>query len=106
MHKGAKPSMGGLAIFIGVAAGFIYLQPVHEHLNAIIIGACIMLITGIIDDLFEIRASYKLVGQLSAALVVVRSEEHTSELQSRGHLVCRLLLEQREESVILAQPCD
>src|SRR6266508_6007320 len=23
---------------------------------------------------------------------VVRSEEHTSELQSRGHLVCRLLL--------------
>src|SRR5690625_6139978 len=26
-------------------------------------------------------------------LVVYRSEEHTSELQSRGHLVCRLLLE-------------
>src|SRR5690625_5773536 len=24
-----------------------------------------------------------------------RSEEHTSELQSRGHLVCRLLLEER-----------
>src|SRR5690625_3795747 len=26
-------------------------------------------------------------------LKYVRSEEHTSELQSRGHLVCRLLLE-------------
>src|SRR5437870_11435880 len=26
---------------------------------------------------------------------VVRSEEHTSELQSRGHLVCRLLLEKK-----------
>src|SRR5690625_6481105 len=25
--------------------------------------------------------------------LIVRSEEHTSELQSRGHLVCRLLLE-------------
>src|SRR5690625_5794793 len=25
-----------------------------------------------------------------------RSEEHTSELQSRGHLVCRLLLEQKK----------
>src|SRR5690625_3641504 len=25
-------------------------------------------------------------------VVMVRSEEHTSELQSRGHLVCRLLL--------------
>src|SRR5690625_5389298 len=29
-----------------------------------------------------------------------RSEEHTSELQSRGHLVCRLLLEKRNQSLI------
>src|SRR5439155_2418390 len=28
-----------------------------------------------------------------------RSEEHTSELQSRGHLVCRLLLEKKKQSV-------
>src|SRR5690625_6211314 len=27
--------------------------------------------------------------------VLARSEEHTSELQSRGHLVCRLLLEKK-----------
>src|SRR5439155_23797629 len=27
-----------------------------------------------------------------------RSEEHTSELQSRGHLVCRLLLEKKKKS--------
>src|SRR5439155_22503213 len=27
-----------------------------------------------------------------------RSEEHTSELQSRGHLVCRLLLEKKNRS--------
>src|SRR5690625_5831262 len=26
----------------------------------------------------------------------LRSEEHTSELQSRGHLVCRLLLEKKK----------
>src|SRR5690625_6636815 len=28
---------------------------------------------------------------------LIRSEEHTSELQSRGHLVCRLLLEKKKE---------
>src|SRR5207253_8801702 len=28
----------------------------------------------------------------------VRSEEHTSELQSRGHLVCRLLLQKKNTS--------
>src|SRR5437870_10638483 len=28
--------------------------------------------------------------------LILRSEEHTSELQSRGHLVCRLLLEKKK----------
>src|SRR5439155_16524707 len=32
-----------------------------------------------------------------ADLLAVRSEEHTSELQSRGHLVCRLLLEKKKQ---------
>ena len=31
-------------------------------------------------------------------LTAVRSEEHTSELQSRGHLVCRLLLEKKNDT--------
>src|SRR5690625_6649244 len=30
--------------------------------------------------------------------VIWRSEEHTSELQSRGHLVCRLLLEKKKRA--------
>src|SRR5690625_6579966 len=33
-------------------------------------------------------------------LVHLRSEEHTSELQSRGHLVCRLLLEKKKNARI------
>src|SRR3712207_7361873 len=33
----------------------------------------------------------------SAVLVKVRSEEHTSELQSRQYLVCRLLLEKKKK---------
>src|SRR2546422_3294322 len=33
----------------------------------------------------------------------VRSEEHTSELQSRLHLVCRLLLEKKKKRVFQAQ---
>src|SRR5437870_7844117 len=31
-----------------------------------------------------------------AQAFLIRSEEHTSELQSRGHLVCRLLLEKKK----------
>src|SRR2546422_1797568 len=36
-----------------------------------------------------------------AATSVHRSEEHTSELQSRLHLVCRLLLEKKKKSLHL-----
>src|SRR5207253_7935415 len=32
-----------------------------------------------------------------APMIGRRSEEHTSELQSRGHLVCRLLLEKKKK---------
>src|SRR5437660_1898811 len=33
-------------------------------------------------------------------LTRMRSEEHTSELQSRGHLVCRLLLEKKKKKEV------
>src|SRR5437870_9677692 len=36
----------------------------------------------------------------------VRSEEHTSELQSRGHLVCRLLLEKKKIKIMNNNKCD
>src|SRR3712207_8856935 len=35
------------------------------------------------------------IGQAAAGLTPLRSEEHTSELQSRQYLVCRLLLEKK-----------
>src|SRR5690625_5463428 len=39
-------------------------------------------------------------------ILINRSEEHTSELQSRGHLVCRLLLEKkkRQQHIKRRQP--
>src|SRR5207253_9441517 len=37
--------------------------------------------------------------QLPPQVESLRSEEHTSELQSRGHLVCRLLLEKKKKKI-------
>src|SRR3712207_7420844 len=39
-------------------------------------------------------------------LLKVRSEEHTSELQSRQYLVCRLLLEKKKNKKIFLPKCD
>src|SRR5699024_11485774 len=44
---------------------------------------------------FEAYAPVRVVRARSAAASAGRSEEHTSELQSRFDLVCRLLLEQK-----------
>ena len=43
------------------------------------------------------RTIKPLTGQL-CQVKIVRSEEHTSELQSPDHLVCRLLLEKKKKS--------
>src|SRR2546425_6110326 len=40
-----------------------------------------------------------LEGPVSAEGVAVRSEEHTSELQSLAYLVCRLLLEKKKNNI-------
>src|SRR5690625_6005057 len=37
---------------------------------------------------------------LTWLVTTLRSEEHTSELQSRGHLVCRLLLEKKKNTTL------
>src|SRR3712207_8181817 len=44
--------------------------------------------------------------QQHAAAAVERSEEHTSELQSRQYLVCRLLLEKKKTKLHIASSID
>src|SRR3712207_8117471 len=43
--------------------------------------------------------AYRWARTAAAALLPVRSEEHTSELQSRQYLVCRLLLEKKNKQI-------
>src|SRR5690625_6748163 len=42
-------------------------------------------------------------GEINFTFSEARSEEHTSELQSRGHLVCRLLLEKKNIKQLLSR---
>lgn len=73
IHQGLMPRLGGLAIFIGVVAGYLYLRPESMYMKEIIIGAFIIIMIGILDDRFTLSAKYKLAGQLAAAAVVVSS---------------------------------
>src|SRR5690625_6523255 len=70
---GEGPSFG--EVLRGAAAGFRRLLRDRVFLSGLVIAA------------------------LAVLLRAYRSEEHTSELQSRGHLVCRLLLEKKKKSL-------
>src|SRR5690625_7539196 len=45
------------------------------------------------------QTSFAERGRILQTAADIRSEEHTSELQSRGQLVCRLLLEKKKRSI-------
>src|SRR3712207_7639796 len=49
------------------------------------------------DDTLACLAALQRSTCLDQRVIVVRSEEHTSELQSRQYLVCRLLLEKKKK---------
>src|SRR3989442_10893167 len=52
------------------------------------------------DDTAKMRRARVVVAEMLAATTTpARSEEHTSELQSRPHLVCRLLLEKKKKMI-------
>src|SRR5690554_7261639 len=57
------------------------------------------LITSLISDGFSCCMCIVLQIRISSLrlILTIRSEEHTSELQSRQHLVCRLLLEKKKK---------
>src|SRR5262249_56719413 len=53
-----------------------------------------------------VQPGIKTVKDLKGKKAVVRSEEHTSELQSLTNLVCRLLLEKKKSSTIIPPILD
>src|SRR5688572_32099671 len=48
-------------------------------------------------DAFGAEAGFAAASSITATTVLIRSEEHTSELQSQSNLVCRLLLEKKKK---------
>src|SRR5689334_24347398 len=67
----------------------------HPAARLLILGGAVT------DDSYRAQElTIKRLGELGRA-IWMRSEEHTSELQSQFHLVCRLLLEKKKDSFSL-----
>lgn len=71
IHKSAMPRMGGLAIFGGFLIGYILYGDITTQMISILIGAFIIFLLGIFDDIKPIKAKYKFLVQIIAAVIVV-----------------------------------
>ncbi len=71
VHARIMPRLGGLAIFGSFLVGYFVLHPEDSTATYIILGAVMIIITGVLDDMFEITAKAKLLGQFIAAGIVI-----------------------------------
>ena len=71
VHKKPIPRLGGLAIFLSFLLGYILYGTISTQMISVLIGGFIIILTGIVDDINPIKARYKLLCQIVAALVVV-----------------------------------
>ncbi len=73
MHHHPIPRMGGLAIFIAfLASVLIFAYPeIDREIRGILLGAVIIVILGVLDDIITLHAGLKFVVQIMAAVLVV-----------------------------------
>ena len=71
VHKKPIPLMGGLAIFYGFIVSVACFATIDIEVMGILIGCAIIVTTGVIDDITEMKPIVKLVCQILAAAVVV-----------------------------------
>ena len=71
MHDHPIPRMGGLAIFFGFILSVLIFQPLTPELRGMLLGSVIIVILGILDDIFALPALPKLFVQIGAALIAV-----------------------------------
>src|SRR5690625_6830381 len=80
----------------------IAMIPTDEMISEEVLNDYIHIIRAESTDIAHVRRLEQKQKQESNPILAaqigseIRSEEHTSELQSRGHLVCRLLLEKKK----------
>ncbi|MCR4581798.1 MAG: undecaprenyl/decaprenyl-phosphate alpha-N-acetylglucosaminyl 1-phosphate transferase [Bacilli bacterium] len=81
-------SMGGLAIFLTFLLSYMIFAPIDTRIISVMIGAFIIILTGIIDDINPLRAREKLFGQLISALVVtIYGGVAIEHIQVFGHII-------------------
>lgn len=71
-HVGAIPNIGGVNIFISfLLTVFLFSYSIISQLQFTIIGVFIILIVGFVDDLIDIKVTWKLFGEFASAFFLI-----------------------------------
>ena len=71
MHKRPIPRMGGLAIFMGFLSALLIFGKMDVQMLSILLGAMIIVVLGIFDDIAALGAKFKFCIQVLAAAIPV-----------------------------------
>lgn len=71
VHTKVIPTLGGLAIFFSFLIGMLIMHPDHPSFTPILVGAAVIILTGFLDDKFDLAPRNKILGQVIASLIVV-----------------------------------
>lgn len=72
MHTEPIPRLGGMAIFLAFLLTFLVLsRSIDRQMQSILLGAIVIVILGVFDDIYSLNALLKLLVQVAAACIVV-----------------------------------
>ncbi|TAM98463.1 MAG: undecaprenyl/decaprenyl-phosphate alpha-N-acetylglucosaminyl 1-phosphate transferase [Rhodanobacteraceae bacterium] len=70
-HGFATPLVGGLSIFAGMLAGWVWLGQAQHFVDVVLGTGCMLVLLGALDDKYNLRVSVRVVVQILAVLVVI-----------------------------------
>ncbi len=73
IHDGSIPLLGGVAVYVAFASTIIYNNAYSLELKGLAVGATIVFIVGLIDDIVCLRARLKLLAQIVAVSIIICS---------------------------------
>ncbi|WP_312635619.1 MraY family glycosyltransferase [Oscillibacter sp.] len=69
MHHIPIPRLGGLAIFLGFIVSILLFAKMTNQFRSILLGAVIIVVLGVVDDITPLPAKFKFLIQIGAALI-------------------------------------
>ena len=85
MHDHPIPRLGGLAIFVGFVVAVLAFADVDRQLRGILLGGCVIVAVGVVDDSHPLGAGIKFILQIVAALIAIWHGDRKSTRLNSSH---------------------